>query len=95
VRTIVAGEQYGQGRLQEAIVFGRTSLTLKVDNADTVWKEWKSRSCNANIRSGQQQKNGQEAKCQTRELLLKNEAHYGWTAKCLELSTPEVGSCIS
>jgi hypothetical protein len=54
VRTIAAGEWFGRGRLQEASVFGRASLALKVDRTITVLGELNNCLFNVNIRSGHQ-----------------------------------------
>ena len=49
VLTIASGEQYGQGRLQEASMFGRASLTHKGDRAIIILRKNKSIVCSMPI----------------------------------------------
>jgi hypothetical protein len=52
MRTIATGEWFGRGRLQEASVFGRTSLARKVDKVGISLLN--NSLINVNLRSGHQ-----------------------------------------
>jgi len=96
VRTIAAREQGSRGRLQEASVFGRASLALKVDRTTTVCGKNVIIVCSMPINDQVlREKWVPSPNAESDGLFLRNKADYVQTAEVFPLTTAKAGNYLS